>query len=121
MKTKFSISKRLVGDVGGGVWVACVGDHRRGWGWGARAPHLSPPTPTPRSSPLSPRLEINRFVSQRPGDTEGRRQEQAGLGGSGGGHQEIRGGPPLSKCPEEGGWGWGGGRFNVHSQRTEII
>lgn len=59
MKTKFSISKRLVGDVGGGVWVACVGDHRRGWGWGARAPHLSPPTPTPRSSPLSPRLEID--------------------------------------------------------------
>lgn len=60
-------------------------------------PPWCPRPPPPPGAPLSPGLEINRFVSQRPGDTEDHRQEwEAGR-------------PPLSKCPEEGGWGVGTG------------
>lgn len=108
---------------GGVVWVACVGDHRRGWGWGALSgggpwgPPWRPACPSaPRSSPLSPRLEINRFVSQRPGDTEGRRQEQAGLGGWGEAVRRYGGDPHLvSALRKEGGGGAGVDLTSTHS------
>lgn len=131
MKTKFRISKRLVGSGGpgsgdedaggrgalsGGPWVPpsrkCHEGRQQGpW-------HSSSGTPPSPSSPLSPRLKINRFVSQWPGDIGDHRQDQEVVGGLSG---RWRGRPPLRKCPEEGGWGWGWGHFNVHSQRTEII
>lgn len=116
MKTKFSISKRLVGDVGGGSGWPVSGTTDGGGAGAPGRPTCPPPTPTPRSSPLSPRLEINRFVSQRPGDTEGRRQEQAGLGGR---EEAIRryGGDPhlVSALRKEGGGGAGVDLTSTHS------
>lgn len=100
-----------------------------GSGWGARrgvsavkgggGSPLEPPwRPTPPPAPLSPGLEINRFVSQRPGDTEDHRQEREAGRPSG---RSVGGDPHLVSALRKEGGGGDGVHFNVHSQWTEII